>query len=479
MPFSRVASLLVAAIAAAALAAGLAAAATPAQQQANAEQIGLDAYDYGIPLMEFMRQAREQTSVTVPTTLSDAPVNELGSARQLANASNQVIVQPNNDTLYTMGHLDLGKGALVLHINAIPGRRYFSFEFLDPYTNVFHYIGTRTTGDGAQTYVITGPSFHGLVPRGLPRIRSPHELAWLVGRTLVNGPSDLAAVHRVQDGYRLLPLAEYEQHGLDWTPPRPTRIVTAALKLTEPTGIAFFDALGIALKQVQPPARDHAILAELRTVGIGPGLEPSKEHLSAPIIAGLTQAADMGPAHVAALKVQIAGTDALTHNGWFIPPADTGDYGTDYKFRAVVALNGIAANRPAEAIYIIGVADSAHALLDGANSYTIHFAAGQLPPARYFWSLTMYDQNFFLVQNPIDRYELASHTAGLKYNPDGSLDIYVGVTAPPGHESNWLPSPASGRFEVTLRLYGPKPHALDGSYEYPPIVRVGCACAAP
>jgi hypothetical protein len=448
-----------------------AAATTTTITQQQAQQIGTDAYDYGIPVMEFLRQARDQTSVTVPNPLSDAPINQLGSARQLANVSNQVIVQPNNDTLYTMGHLDLNRGALVLHVNAIPGHRYFSFEFMDPYTNVFHYIGTRTTGDGAQTYVITGPSFNGRIPHGLKRIRSAYQLAWIVGRTLVNGPSDLAAVHKVQSGYRLMPLAEYLKRGLAWQPPRPSRVVTNPLKLTEPTGLAFFDQLGTALSQSKPPHRDTAILAELRNVGIGPGLHPSQEHLSAAVVGGLTAAVAGGHAHVAALRISIAGADAIANNGWFVPPADTGDYGTDYKFRAVVALNGIAANRPAEAIYIVGVTDSTHALLNGAHDYVIHFGPGQLPPARYFWSLTMYNQSFFLTPNPINRYELASHTAGLKRNADGSLDIYIQHTPPAGHESNWLPSPASGQFETTLRLYGPEQNALDGSYKYPPITR--------
>jgi hypothetical protein len=120
-----------------------------------------------------------------------------------------VFVQPNNDTLYTMGHLNISAGPLVLHVSAIPKHRYFSFEFLDPYTNVFHYIGTRTTGDGVQTYVITGPKFQGKIPHGYKRISSPYELAWLVGGTLVNGQSDLAAVHKVQNGYKLIPLADY------------------------------------------------------------------------------------------------------------------------------------------------------------------------------------------------------------------------------------------------------------------------------
>jgi hypothetical protein len=446
--------------------------AAPVTQQ-QAEQIGLDAYDYGIPVMEFLRQAREQTSVTVPNSLSDAPVNQLGNARNLADASNQVIVQPNNDTLYTMGHLDLAGGPLVLHVPVVPDHRYYSFEFMDPYTNVFHYIGTRTTGDGAGTYLVAGPSFKGRTPAGMRLIRAPYRLAWIVGRTLVNGPGDLAAVHKIQDGYRLIPLAGYLKSGLRWRAPRPKRIVKTPLKLTEPTGLQFFDQLGTALAENPPPARDHAILSQLRTVGIGPGLQPSHENLSAAVVAGLTAAADGGPAHVAALKLSVAASSAIAHGGWFVPPAYTGDYGTNYPFRAVVALNGIAANRPAEAMYIVGVTDSTHTLLNAADDYVIHFPAGHLPPARYFWSLTMYDQNFYLVPNALNRYELASHTAGLKRNPDGSLDIYIQHTPPAGHESNWLPSPASGRFEVTLRLYGPEASALRGRYTYPPIMRVG------
>ena len=168
--------------------------------------------------MEFTRQREEQTSVTVPDTKSDAPVNQLGSARQLANASNQVIVQPNNDTLYTMGHLNLSDGPLVLHVSAIPDHRYFSFEFLDPYTNVFHYIGTRTTGDGAQTYVINGPwlprqAAARLASGSPPRMSRPGSS----GRTLVLGQiGDLPAVHKIQNGYKLLPLADYVKHGLSW-----------------------------------------------------------------------------------------------------------------------------------------------------------------------------------------------------------------------------------------------------------------------
>ncbi len=438
----------------------------------QAQKIGTDAYVYGISLMEFLRTARQQTSVTVPDTKSNAPINQLGSARQLATPSNHVIVQPNNDTLYTMGHLDLSAGPLVLHVPAVANHRYYSFEFMDPYTNVFHYVGTRTTGEGPANYLIVGPHYHGAT-HGLHVIRSPYVLAWVVGRTLVNGPSDLAAVHKVQDGYRLLPLSKFERYGINWKRPRPHHIVRMITKYSEPTGLAFFDRLGLALAQSKPPKRDAAILKELRTVGIGPGLQPSKEHLSAAIISGLTAAADQGPAYVKGLKTTVAAPSVTHNDGWFVPPADTGDYGTDYTLRAVVAVNGLAANRPAEAMYIVGVTDSTLKYLNGGNRYVVTFPAGQLPPARYFWSLTMYNQSFYLVSNPLKRYEIGNRTAGLKRNADGSLSIYIQHTAPSGHVSNWLPAPASGTFQVTLRLYGPLPTALHRTYRYPPIVRVG------
>lgn len=440
-------------------------------QEARAKQLGLDAYVYGIPLMEFVRQDRTQTSVTVPNDLSDAPTNQLGSARQLATVAHQVIVQPNLDTLYTMAHLDLSGGPLVLHVPRVPGHRYYEFQLLDPYTNVFHYVGTRTTGNGPGTFAITGPSFRGTLPRGLRRIRSAYEHVWVVARTEVYGPGDLAAVHRIQNGYRLVPLVQFLAHGLSWRPPRPHRIVARHTTFKIPTGVAFFDQLGTALAENPPPARDKPILRELRTVGIGPGLHPSREHLSAPVLAGLRAAGNAGASYIYELRLELATPNVLAHNGWFVPPADTGAYGTDYRLRAIISVYGLAANRPAEALYIVAAADQTHTLLNAAHDYVIHFRAGQLPPARYFWSLTMYDQDFFLAPNALGRYALGSHTPTLKRNPDGSLDVYIQHSRPAGHESNWLPAPASGQFEVTLRLYGPLPRALNGSYVYPPIIR--------
>ncbi|BBH17693.1 hypothetical protein Back2_19800 [Nocardioides baekrokdamisoli] len=435
-----------------------------------AEQIGIDAYTYGIAPMEFLHQRQQQTSVTVPNDLSDAPLNQFGSARNLATAdpNHQVFVQPNTDTLYTMAHLSLSAQPLVLRVPAVARNRYYVLQFLDPCTNVFAYVGTRVTGTGAGTYLIAGPRWRGAVPRGATLIRAPYDRIWIAGRTLVNGAADLPTVHRIQDGFRLIPLSGWLRQGTAWRPAAPRTVITRHASVPRPVGLRFFDILGDVLRQSPPPAADGAVLAELRKVGIGAGLHPSTEKLSPAIKAGLAAAGNEGRARLSDGRTTYGVPSVLAHHGWFVPPADTGAFGTDYTWRALVAVFGLAANRPAEAVYVVGTTDQFSKKLDGSRSYRIHFAAGALPPARYFWSLTMYDANYYLVPNRLHRYALGNRSP-LHYNADGSLDLFLGATAPAGHEANWLPSPASGALEVTLRLYGPSAAVLNDTYTYPTI----------
>lgn len=435
---------------------------------AQAKQLGLQAYVYGYPLLLFMSQQATHTSVTVPDSSGDAPLNQLSNVRDLASPSGKLAVQPNNDTLYSEAFLDLSKGPMVLHVPRIGGQRYYSFEFLDPFTNVFAYVGTRKTGDGAHTFLITGPEWHGQAPRHVRVVRSHYDHVWLLGRTFVRGSSDLDAVHKIQNNYLLLPLSDFTRFGLHWHRPQPQTVVQSPTPNPLPIGLPFFDALGKALAANPPPTADGPLLASLRAVGIGPGLEPSNEQLTPAIVAGLTAAANSGQTYIELLRQQLFSSSVSAHQGWFVPPPSTGKYGTDYNLRAVIAQSGPGANRPVEAMYVIGVDDAKLLPLDGANTYLLHFPSGQLPPAKYFWSLTMYDAAFLLVRNPLNRYEISGRTPGLQRGADGSLDVYLSHTQPAAGQSNWLPAPI-GHFEVTLRIYGPSQAALDGSYQYPSI----------
>ncbi len=111
--------------------------------------------------------------------------------------------------------------------------------------------------------------------------------------------------------------------------------------------------------------------------------------------------------------------------------------------------------------------------LTGANNYTLTFAPGQLPPVNAFWSVTMYKlPESLLVENPINRYLINSPMLpNLAKNPDGSLTIYVQNSSPgPEKEANWLPAPP-GPFTVVMRLYWPKPDALNGTWQPPKLVK--------
>jgi len=158
-------------------------------------------------------------------------------------------------------------------------------------------------------------------------------------------------------------------------------------------------------------------------------------------------------------------------NGWNIPPMTVGAFGTDYGFRALVTLIGLGANLPADAIYPNAFVDGGGNPLSGAHRYVVHFDKGQTPPANAFWSLTMYNAQSFMVENPINRYDIASWMP-LTYNEDGSLDVYVQTDSPgKDKESNWQPA-AAGEFSITMRVYWPKPAMLDRSWMPPPVKQV-------
>lgn len=159
-------------------------------------------------------------------------------------------------------------------------------------------------------------------------------------------------------------------------------------------------------------------------------------------------------------------------NGWMVATGDMGNYGTNYDMRAGVAKVGLGANLPADAVYPMARLDGDGQPLKGANKYVVHFDKGQTPPANAFWSLTMYNSRQFFVANPISRYAIGDRDK-LKFNTDGSLDIYIQHDSPGKEkESNWLPADA-GDFNMIMRIYWPKEGVLNGGWAPPPVKKTG------
>ena len=425
---------------------------------AQAKTIGYDAYQYGFPLTEFLRVTSTETSVKAPDGNGNAPVNVLGNTHAFPSAADRTVVAPNVDTLYTLVHLDLGRHPMVLSTPNM-GRRFFVFEFLDPYTNVIGYVGTRTTGQRARrTAIVWGDE---KAPKATHVLRSPYRRVWVIGRTLVNGPRDLRAALRVMRQYSLTPKPRYAA-------PAGKPAEAAA-----PQGLEFYDALARDMKANPPPRRDASILKEMASVGILPGRGPSENHVSADVMAGLEAgyrqaSAAIGPR----IKLQ-AIRGAMANGGWYFPPANIGNYGTDYATRANIAQAGLGANTPDEAVYPVALTDRSGALLNSSSAYTLTFARGQLPPEQGFWSLTMYDINGYLVDNRAGIHAVGPTHAGFVKRPDGSVVITVQKTRPSDPRVNWLPPPSGGLFRLNLRLYWPKPSALNGRWKPPAVLRVG------
>jgi len=458
-----------------ALVAGAALVALPhparALDAAQAEALAIDAYVYGYPLVTMEMTRRVMTNVAAPEG-TRAPMGHLIRLRTYPDASFRDVTAPNADTLYTTAWLDVGEEPWILRLPDAAGR-YYLMPLLDGWTEVFEVPGKRTTGTGPQTYAITGPGWKGELPEGVVRYESPTSLVWLLGRIYCTGTSeDYAAVHALQDAISLFPLGAWDQ---PWTPP-PSRVDPA---IDEKTPVreqvnalpveAYFSLLAALLADNPPRPADAPMVATLAKLGIVPGQPFELAKLgpeAAQALAGVPKAAFA--------KIMASFASAGSHeNGWVFTTR-TGRYGTNYLNRALITAIGLGANRPEDAVYPTTETDAEGQPYSGANRYVMRFAKGQLPPAEAFWSLTMYDDQYFFVDNPLDRYTLSSRDA-LRANPDGSIDLYLQHDSPgPDKESNWLPAPA-GRFIPMLRLYWPReappPSILDGSWRIPAIVK--------
>lgn len=429
----------------------------------------IEAYIYGYPLVTMEMTRRVMTNVAAPAG-THAPMGQMIKARSYPGASFRDVTAPNADTLYTTAWLDLAKEPWILSLPDFKGR-YFLFPMLDGWTTVFRVPGTRTTGTGPQTYAITGPGWRGTLPAGVKEYKAPTNMIWLLGRIYCTGtPEDYAAVHALQDQIGLVPLSAY---GKTYTPPAgavdPSIDMKTAVRdqVSRMDAVAYFTLLAQLMKTNPPVAGDAPALARFARIGLVAGKDFDASMLQADFAKHIPQVA------FDRIVLQFKTNSAVKEiNGWAYT-TKTGIYGTDYLMRALITAIGLGANRPQDAVYPTSSKDANGRAYDGANKYVVHFADGQLPPAEGFWSITMYDADYFFVANPINRYSISARQ-NLKRNDDGSVDLYVQTDSPGADmESNWLPAPA-GKFILMMRLYWPQethPSILDGSWTIPPVAK--------
>jgi len=433
-------------------------------------QTAVEAYIYGYPLVT-MEYTRRIMTNAASAEGSHGPMGTLVKLRKYPDASFTDITAPNADTLYTTAWLDVGSEPWVL---AQPdmGDRYFLLPMLSGWTDVFAVPGKRTTGGGAKTFLVTGPGWTGTVPDGMTELKSPTDMVWLLGRIYCTGtPEDYAAVHALQDAFKLQPLSTW---GKDYTPPAgkvdpsidmktPTRDQVNALSAKD-----YFTLLAALMKRNPPAAADAPALERFATIGLVPGQDFDA--------AKLDKRFDKRVPSVGYDKIVLhfvdSDGDMTRENGWSFT-TKTGLYGTNYIQRALITAIGLGANLPQDAVYPTSLKPNPLESYSGEHNYVLRFEKGQLPPVRGFWSLTMYNEAMFFVANPINRYSMSVRTNPV-YGADGSLTIYVQNESPGADkEANWLPAP-KGKFHLMLRLYWPDekaPSILDGTWKIPAVTK--------
>jgi hypothetical protein len=436
---------------------------------AEAKAVAQEAYVFGLPLVYIALQLETQTSVAKPEG-GRAPLNQFAHYREFPDAANKQVVGLNVDTLYSFANLDLAAEPVVLSVPPI-GDRWWLMQVIDAWNDVPAAPGARTVGGTGGHFALVGPNWRGKLPDGLKGYRIDTSLCVIGGRTYTAGKADYEAVHKIQDQYKLTPLSKW---GTDYTPPA-TVAVRPGVDVKTPVPVQtfkmpaeqFFGRLCELL--VNNPAReaDAPVMARIAKLGIKPGATfkmgafdaDTRKAIDEGVIAG-QQAIRNGESKMGEMV-----------NGWQVA-RDLGRYGTRYTYRAVWTFFGVGGNLVEDALYPLALVDGDGKQLNGGNKYVLHFAKDEIPPVDAFWSLTMYGEDSYLVENAIHRYALGDRSK-CKYGDDGSLTLYLQHDSPgKDKEGNWLPAPQNDVFKLALRLYRPKEAVANGTWKPPAVRRV-------
>lgn len=435
----------------------------PEPSAAELSQIAEQAYLFAYPLvlMDLTRR-----SMTMDGSADF--VNHFGHAPFFPDEHFRQVIRPNADTLYSTCWLDLSQEPVLLHVPDTHGR-YYVMQLMDAWSETISSPGKRTTGTAEGWFAIVGPGWKGKLPPGVRQIDSPTNEVWLLGRTQTNGTSDYDYVHSIQGGYQLALLSHYPQA----QPPlglfqlaalRVRATVRPPAQVERMSALEFFRLFAELLKANPAHADDGPMIQQLAKIGIRPGNSFEPETLGPEGAKAIEEGAQAASAFLRAWEKRAS----FGKTGWSLP-AKAGRYGIDYRARALTAYYLLGGLPPEDAVYLNCRQDVQGKALAGSSRYVMHFEKNQLPAVRAFWSVTMYDDQGYFAANPIDRFAIGDRDP-LKFNADGSLDLYIQHESPgPDKENNWLPAPV-GEFNLALRMYWPDESIVSGRWIPPAVI---------
>jgi hypothetical protein len=436
----------------------------------DARAIAREAYIYAYPMVEGYR-INYAYWLLPGNPQYKGPLNRLVSMARLFTPEDTAVQTPNSDTPYSFFTADLRAEPIVLTVPEMEKERYYSIQLVDLYTHNFAYIGSRTTGNGAGNYLVTGPGWMGAKPAGIKEaIPCETDLVLGIYRTQLFRPDDMETVKKIQAGYRMEPLSKFL--GQPAPPAAPSLdYIRPYAPAEQKTSLEIFSVLNFILKLCPTVPSEAKLMERFAKIGVGAGKTFDESKLPPEV----KQAIERGAADVWDEFDDFKRTQIDTGK------VGSGDaFGTraflknNYLYRMAAAILGIYGNSKAEAMYPLYYVDAAGEKLDASkHGYTLRFAPGKLPPVHAFWSLTMYElPTQLLVANPLNRYLINSPMLpDLKLDADGGLTLLIQNESPgKNKEANWLPAPKGPLF-MALRLYWPQDEALKGNWIAPPLNR--------
>jgi hypothetical protein len=429
----------------------------------EARQIAKEAYIYGFPMGANYQTLYKQA---LDTTSRDyrAPFNTVANASGIATPDDKFVVTPNSDTPYSFLWMDLRAEPIVVTMPKIEKNRYYTGQLIDLYTFNFAYLGTRSYGNDGGKFLIAGPDWKGETPKGIKAvIQAQTQFAYLLIRTQLFNAGDLKNVKKIQAGFQAQPLSKFlgqpapaASPAVNWPKPADDMLTTPAL----------FPYVNFLLQFCPTDPSEKDLMERFAKLNIGADKTFDWNSLSPEMKQAVTDGIADSAADVKTMMERI-NTDQISSADFF----GTREFlKNNYLYRYMGAKLGLYGNSGAEAYYFGYFVDGNHQPLDAAkNNYELHFAKGELPENKAFWSLTMYDgKTQLLVANPLKRYLLNSTTLkSYKFGSDGSLTFYIQKDSPgKDKEANWLPAP-DGPFYAVFRVYMPGDAVVNGTWKKP------------
>ena len=435
--------------------------APPGLTPAEAKAIAKEAYIFNYPMVMMYRTMWLQAIDPESKSYSGG----FGKWLHLGTSSpkDTDIVSPNNDSPYSYSWVDTRAEPWVLTMPKIEAKRFYTSQWDDLWGFVIGNAGSVDDGNNGVSVLLASPTWKGDLPGGVKRvIQGDTDFLGTLTRTQLFEPNDLSNVQKIQHEYKLQPLSAY----LGEPAPSPAPAVQwKPWKEGAETTDEFWAYTNFLLSFATPNAQDKPVQDRMAKIGLGAGQtwNPSAHgaDVNAAIAGGMQEA-------LAELK---QGATRITDPSLFFRSRK--DLNKDYFDRALGVFVGLFGNVKKVSVYFAVPKDDKGEFFDGSkHDYAITFTADQIPPAKNFWSWTMYKlPQRWLVDNPIDRYAIGSATPSLQKAADGSITIQFQAKSPgKGKEGNWLPAP-EGPFWLVLRTYGPGEAILDKTWKVPPVTR--------